>query len=217
MQNFTQSAENHVAKRGRPPKNPTGIADTPDLALPAARRKQRNRMSPLMVQAWRDALSVTPQAVASYKPVPLDMQIAEALLAGMSSPQDLATFAGVPRTAVTDLLRDSLAMAWISKQVHAHMEHRLGLVDAALFNLAVAGNLTAIRTVYDRLGKLQHIREVNHHHNYSGGIDLTALTLEDLRKLAADKARVIDVPYKIIEEPKCPTSENNSNASTLRS
>jgi hypothetical protein len=129
------------------------------------------------------------------------MQVTEGLLAGMSTPQDLATFAGVSKTAITDLLRDSVAMAWVSKQVYGLMEHRLGLVDAALFNLAVAGNLTAIRTVYDRLGKLQHTQEVNHHHNYSGGIDLTALTLEDLRKLVTDKNRTVDAEFKVIETP----------------
>ena len=165
-----------MRRRGTPLANPA-------LVEPDQVPKRLNVTSSL-VEAWRRAAYVTPQEIAAYVPTELDFHLGEALVGGHLTLTELANACGVPPTTIREALASPVRMAYLSGVVQAHFQHRLAMVDAALFQRAMAGDIRAIQLFLERHGKLSKHIQVNHH--YSGGVDLKTVSDEELRKLISD-------------------------------
>lgn len=189
---------------------------------PGARRgpgRPRKR-SQLLTAAWQSAATVDPVAVAAYTPSEPDMAVGLALLGGARLIDELVTATKLTREEVDAVLCSPVRMAWISSQVYTHFQQRAAMVDTALYSRAVAGDVGAIRLFYERMGKMTTDRKVAV--TVSGGINVSALSDGDLRKLIADgnaqlpapapppvlESRVIDAEFT---ETACPTSASSSN------
>ena len=161
----------------------------------------RPSLSPAVVEAWKRAQNVTEQDVSAYVPQMADISVGEALLAGRLSLDDIVAYSGENRAVVQQTLATPVAMAWISRQIYGHFIHRAALVDAALIQRALSGDVSAIRLFYERSGKLVDTKHVQH--TVQGGLNLTALTLEDLAKLVEDKQRTLPElsSQKVIDAP----------------
>jgi hypothetical protein len=101
----------------------------------------------------------------------LDISIAEALLSGVTTSQDIAEFCQVSTGSVSKWMRDPVAMRWISDQVSANIQNRLGVVVAALFSRAATGDVAAVRLMFERFGQLVNKSEVIHHKGIEGAGD----------------------------------------------
>lgn len=120
-------------------------------------------------------------------PVSMDIQLAEAMLQGATSISDIADLLGEKIDTIRDALRNPVAVAWISSQVAAQIQNRLGLVDAAVAREAAAGSIPAAKLLYERYGKFQqvHRSEVLIHR----GLDYSKLSDTDLDEVLKERLR----------------------------
>lgn len=170
------------------------------------RRKRKlpskRRISPALSRIAERSLIATPEEVRTYQPTELDLKIAEAMLSGLVLFQEIAAEVGVSPPTVSTRLKDPVACAWISRAVHQSIQHRLGLVDAAMMQRAVTGNVQAARLLYDRFHQMVHRSEaVVHNVNH---FDPSQLSDKELQQLvdaqAAKTAR--EVEFNADEAPK---------------
>lgn len=103
----------------------------------------------------------------------------------------MVEYTGLSTDQVREVLGTPVVMAWVSRQIYSHISHRLGLVDSALFARALRGEIGAIKLLYERLGRLS--KDISVKHEYSGSVNIKALTEADLFRLVQDKMRIIDV------------------------
>ncbi len=152
----------------------------------------RQKWTPLLVKAWQRATQVDEREVQAHIPTTSEIKVAEALVNTAGSLQSICDHTGLQPGTVRGVLADPTAVAWISRQIAAQVQNRLGLIDAALFRSASAGNIAAIRLFYERFDKLARI---------AGGVSITqvnygAMPDDDLRRLAtariAEFSRIID-------------------------
>jgi hypothetical protein len=168
----------------------------------------RRKVSAPLVAAWQRAQNVTDQDVASFIPTSDTILVGEAFLAGNVTVQSVADYVHCHTKEVNEVLSDPVAMAWISRQIHSHLAHRMALVDASLFQRAIAGEVAAIKLFYERHHKLTAISQVNH--NYNGTVKLDAVSDDDLKRLIKDadsrlpgpprplaSRPIIDVPFTV--------------------
>lgn len=160
--------------------------------MPALRR----RISPTLRRNWEAALDVSEQDVARYVPTKVDVDVGEALLAGQLTIEEVANFAGHTPLAVRRTLTNPVAMAWVSRQIHNLFRHRAGVVDAALYQCAVRGDVNAIKLFYQRMGQLMDEKTVRH--VYSGGVRLDTLSEDELRLMIKDKNAAL-AEFRVIE------------------
>lgn len=165
---------------------------TRDL-IPSTRR----RVSPVVLRGWEAALEVSDQDLARFIPTKAAIDIGEALLAGQLTVEEIARCSGHTPLAVRQVLTNPTAMAWISRQIHNLFKHRAGVVDAALYQRAVAGDVNAIKLFYYRMGQLTNEQTV--HHTYSGGVRLDHLGDEDLRRLIKDKNATLPAEFRVLD------------------
>jgi len=152
---------------------------------------------PALVKAWREAMNVTEAEKRQFIPTELTIQVGEAILSGATSPAEMAAAAGVSEGRIRGVLSDPVGMAWVSQQIYELYRHRTGIVDAALYARASAGDIAAIKLFYERMGQLNQDKTV--HHVVSGGIDISGLEIEDLRRIVADDAHLIPAEYRLLE------------------
>lgn len=160
--------------------------------------RARRLVSPWVQKAWERALEVSDIDVAKFIPSKAVIDVGEALLAGQLSVEMIANFSGHTPLVVRHVMVNPVAMAWISRQIHQLFRHRAGIVDAALYQRAVAGDVNAIKLFYFRMGQLADEKTV--HHTYSGGVRLDTLNDEDLRKLIKDKNATLPAEFTVISE-----------------
>lgn len=144
-----------------------------------------------LTKAWKDALSVTPHDVAGFIPTERELSVAEALLDGQLTPSAIQAATDLTLAEVKSVFGDPVAMAWISRQIDQLCQHRLGLVDAAMFARAVAGDVTAAKLVYERVGKIRKLGAVNVFSHGNTQINLSGLSNDDLKKLIAEDERTL--------------------------
>lgn len=147
------------------------------------------------------ALSVRKEDIQTYEPEPIDIAIAQSFLEGAISIPELSDATRRAECAVRKKLKDPVAFAWIAHQVSALMPTRKGMVDAALFRKAVAGDVKAIELWYKRFGALTELKIIAH-----GNLgDLTTFTDKDLDSLI--EAEVKTHPH-LLPEPPSPSERS---------
>lgn len=157
-------------------------ANNPDLA-PYTKPPSRV-LHPTLLKAWENGKQ--PPA-ADYQPTSDDTLICEALLAGATTPTQLAQYTGLPLPTLRTLLSSPQTMSWVSSKIRDLLALSVGVVDAALFQQASAGNIAATRLFFERHRYLQASPHT------TVNIDLRKLPTEDLVALVADrKNRVAD-------------------------
>jgi hypothetical protein len=142
-------------------------------------------------------LEVDPREVDRFVPRELEVQIAEAFLAGYVTYRGIAKMLDCSESHVKSVLKNPTMCAWISQTVHRNIQHRLGLVDAAMLQRAMCGDVRAADLLYKRYGKMANVN-LNLNANVSG-TDFSKMNDEDLAAMvkAAQKedqrTRTIDV------------------------
>jgi hypothetical protein len=149
--------------------------------------KRGKTVSPALSKIAERALTATPEQIRAYIPTEMTMQIAEAMLGGEITYGDIARSVGVCSDTIGKAMKDPVACAWISEKVHQAISTRLGLIDAALMNRAVAGDVRAAELIFKRYDKLVS-RSMNL--NLSGAVNFDKMSDDDLaRILDAETAR----------------------------
>lgn len=116
-------------------------------------------------------------------PMPLDLDVAEAFLAGCWTGTDIEQHVNASKDDVWQVLRSPVSMAWISNQLVAHTQRRLGLLSIRMWHRAMDGDVPAAKLVLDRLSPLQSVAHIVHH----AGIDLGKLTDDELTLVLKEK------------------------------
>lgn len=152
---------------------------------------EKKRLSAALMKISERSLSVDPRDVDSYVPREADIQIAEAMLAGAITFSQIAERLQVTSSWVGQHMKDPLVCAWVSRTIHRNIQHRLGQVDAAMLQRAMAGDVRAADLLYKRYGQM-----TKRSFNVSAQLDLSKLPDQDLEALIQDaqKSRVIEVP-----------------------
>jgi hypothetical protein len=159
--------------------------------VPAHRTRNGTSLSPVLQKAWRSA---HPSPTQDYQPTSDDTLVAEALLAGATTPLQLSDYTGLSCPTIRTLLSSPQTMAWISCKVRELLTLSVGVVDAALYSRATGGDVPAIRLFLERHQFLQRdtAPTVN--------IKLDHLPTEDLLALLSDKkAKVLDVASEPVQ------------------
>ncbi|MEE8522147.1 MAG: hypothetical protein V3S83_12370 [Gemmatimonadota bacterium] len=162
------------------------------------------------------SLQADPEAVRAYHPLEIDLRIAESLLGGKYFQKDIASDLEVSKTAVREVFADPVRCAWISQQITVIARHRMGMVDAALMNKALAGDVRAMQLYFKRHDQLVD----RHHHTISkSGIDLAQYTDDELATIARHyeqkqlrEATPVEIEEKPCQDPKSPDSSEKSTS-----
>lgn len=134
------------------------------------------------------ALAATPEEVACFPWTHEDVLIAEAMLAGIKSVQDIAAEVGLQPSTLRHRLLDPVRCAWISGQIERSVESRLGQVLGAVYARAVAtGDPRSAEMLLRHFGKLKPDRRESL--NVTVGLDLSSLSPDELQKLVDQKMR----------------------------
>jgi hypothetical protein len=174
-----------MAELGKSPKRQRRhtVPAEEQLQAPDA-QLERKKISAALMQIATKALVVSPRDVDVYAPRELDLRIAEAMLAGAITYKAIGEILEESPPAIARYMRDPLVCAWISRTVHGHVQHRLGMVDAAMLNRAMAGSTSAAKLLYERYGQMVQ-RSVNI--NIGGkGVDFSKFEDADLDAFIKD-------------------------------
>lgn len=160
------------------------------------KKPRKQQLSRALAQIAKRGLEVDPREVERYVPRELDIQIAEAFLAGYVTYRGIAQMVGCSEGHVKTVLKSPIMCAWISQTVHRNIQHRLGLVDAAMLQRAMCGDVRAADLLYKRYGKMAN---VNLNLNATVGIsDFSKMTDDDLNAMV-DAAKKEDKRQEIID------------------
>lgn len=156
-----------------------------DLTKPQKKTTTKpRRMSPTLARFSSRALEVSPEDVQTYTPDEQDTAIAEAMLMGEVSIRAIAHYADISESVVRRILSDPLRCAWVSHTVHSQIQHRLGIVDAAMLQRAVNGDTRAADLLYRRYGQM-----VNRQMHLHASMDFSKLSDKDLDAMVKGIAR----------------------------
>lgn len=173
---------------------PPGMNDPSDARLPAVPAK----VPPLTLSGLTKALGVTERDLETFVPNEHHLKVGEAFLAGHSALGPICTYSGLTEDEVKAVLNDCCAMQWISRRTEALFKSRVAVIDCALYLRAAAGDLRAMELFYKRMRLLEEATkrvEVS----YSGGINLTAVSDDELARIVADKTKLLPAEFKLIE------------------
>lgn len=178
---------------------------------------KRGRVTQPVKRMWRDALSVEDREVEQYIPREIDLCIAELILAGHTSIAAMARECAGEFTTrqLSEQLQDPVVAAWISRQINAHVSARLGVVSAAMYAQACAGNVAAAELCFKRFGQLINRSQVVVHK----GIDYSKLTDRDLDAVLAEKLKtsgtIIDITVNSRGEGSSAESSGGASAAQV--
>jgi hypothetical protein len=135
---------------------------------------------------------VEPKQLDAYVPNALDIQIAEAILNGAISFVDIGAQLEAKPATISKYMEDPVVVGWIGREIQQHIEKRLFLVSASMFQRAIAGDVSAAKLILERFGQLVHRSESIVHK----GMDLQRLSDEELDRALQDhgiqvEARVV--------------------------
>lgn len=151
-----------------------------------ARRPRKVPIPAAMQRIAKRSLLADPHQVRAYVPDELALGIAESLLSGKLFFKDIAEDLRVSPTTISSRMKDPVACAWISEQITAMARHRIGLVDAALINRCLSGDVAAMKLFYQRFDKIVRRSEIV---TRDMGFDPSKLSDEQLHKLVLEKQR----------------------------
>lgn len=167
------------------PKKPTSVTHA------------KKTWGPALTRIAKKSLSISPEDVATYTPREIDVMIAEAMISGCLSQEQIAEHIKRSRGLVSRALKDNLACAWISTQVRKHIAFRLGNVDVALYAKCLEGNVRAMEVFYKQFDRI--VDRSVHVHAHLSGFDPTQLSEDDLDKIIASKMRGREAKYETID------------------
>ena len=124
------------------------------------KKKVGRALSPALKKMAARSLDVDDDDIRGYMPTELDLQIAEAMVQGQNSFKDIAEHIGCDPANISRVMKDPTRCAWLAKQLHRIVSKRMGLVDLALMQQALGGNIAAIKLYYERFGELIHRSQV---------------------------------------------------------
>lgn len=188
-----QPVRGQKGKRRHPDLRPTEH----DISAAKPSPVHTDTRNPVRV-AMAHAFNVDPMEVAKFQPSEDVTKVGEAVASGLTNPVAIMTAAGISKQAVQNVLNDPIAMVWISQRIEALFRYRAGLVDAALFMRAVAGDTTAIKLFYERM-KIMDAGSKTLNVHYSGGVDVRSLPVDELKKIVLDKARMLPAEFRVLE------------------
>lgn len=162
------------------------------LPKPSKKRKRRRKrrprgrtLSPALTRVAERALSADERDIRTFAPTEMHLAIAEAMLGGAVLFDEIAKSVGVSPACISGHLRDPLVCAWISKNVHSQVRHRLGMVDAAMLRRAIGGDVRAADLLYRRYREM--VSRSEHVHRRID-FDPSQLSDADLEKITAEYA-----------------------------
>jgi hypothetical protein len=157
-------------------------------------KKRKQKTVPAGMRRMFERALIAPEAeVEAYQPTESALDICDAYLSGCRTHDEIATHTGKSRTTITNTMRDPVVCAWISRNLHAAVQQRLGLIDAAMFSTAVAGNVPAAKLCFERYGQIVDRKIVQHVHTDTG-IPFDEMPTEDLEQIVRSRGgTVIDV------------------------
>lgn len=174
-----------------------------DILGPAPKRKKKPgrpkvkakpKLSRALAKMAARSLDVDKDDIRSYLPTELDLQMAEAMIAGKSNFTEIAKHIGTDASIVSRAMKDPTRCAWLSDQLHRIVGKRMGLVDAALMLRALSGDVRAIKLYYERFDGIVHRSHVVHTNIDFDPSQLTDADLDTvLRNEAAGSDIIIDV------------------------
>lgn len=176
----------------RPPPDPP-----PVQAEKGRRPTDKRQLSVALQRIASRGLQATEDDLRAYQPTELAVFIAEAMLSGCVTFKAMAKFITdasdhkIDPQTVSRCLREPITCAWISRQVHQAIGHRLGLVDVAMLERAMAGNVAAAKLLYQRYDQI-----TNNGSNANVQINMfdpTKLTNEQLERLTRAQARKMNM------------------------
>jgi Bacterial regulatory proteins, lacI family len=159
------------------------------------------------------AATITPQELQAYEPTAEDMAIAETMLAGNVLLQDIAREANLSPSTVSAILRDPTRCAYICHQVHKLVETRLGMIDAAMFQRAVAGSERAAEVMYKRYDGIKQVQRTETVGN------LEKMSIADLKSLVKEAVHMIeatDAIFKVVDD-KAPEKKEGADGGSGQS
>lgn len=138
-------------------------------------------------------LKVSAEEAASHPWDHADLLLANAMVNGATSAQDLAQETGLSVSTVRERLLDPIRCAWLSREVREAIGSRIGNVLAALYaRVQRNGDPAAAKLLLTQFGELLSPVErkvVDHRHLH---LDLTKLTEPELNKLIEDTNRKLN-------------------------
>lgn len=155
-------------------------------------------MTSVAVRSLKDALAVTDQEVLAYLPSEDDVQVGEALVSGASTVVGIQGYCGLSKERIKAVMNNAVAMAWISRRVEALFTSRVAVVDAAVYLRAAGGDVTAAKLFYERFKVLQ-ANTMRIEHNYSGGVNISALPDDELARIVLEKGRMLPKEFRILD------------------
>lgn len=170
------------------PEGPATPATLPKVSAPPAvgRAAGVRTLSPTLRRAYLRIQEVSDAEIERYLPLKIDIRVAESILDGCNSPPAIARRIGADEKTVRRVINNPVRMAWISRQLTHHYAARVGLVDQAMFEGAVAGKTDAARLFYARQGLLAGAPASQHAHVH---LEFNQLSDGELRKVIAEKLR----------------------------
>lgn len=179
-----------------PAPHPNDVSDVrPDVISPDPLKNT------LIRRSMEKAFFIDPVELAKFVPSPEVLKVGEAICAGLTNVHAIRQAASLDEATVLGVVNDPVAMLWISQRIEALFRCRAGIVDAALYMRAVAGDIGAIKLFFER-HKMMGEKTVNVVH--SGGVDVRAIPTDELAKIVADKARALPAEFRVISEGEDP-------------
>lgn len=146
---------------------------------------RKQQLSPSLARISQRSLLASEEQIRSFIPREIDLAIAEAYLSGCITFKEVAESIGVCASTVSDVLKDPVVCAWVSRHIHASAANRLGMVDAAMLKRALSGDVRAADLFYRRYGEMVHRSFAV---NVSAAYDVTKLSDKDLDAILAAQA-----------------------------
>lgn len=156
-------------------------------------------------------LYVTPDDIRMYNPPEEVIQIAEAMVGGAIQFTEIAERLGWEVAKVRKALESPVAVAWACQESHKAISTRLGLVDAAVFRRALAGDVRAAKLLYERYGEMvQRVETIS-----SKGPDYSKFSTEDLlAMLVHERRQVRDVDVIEVDDESKTGPKDTSETTT---
>lgn len=122
--------------------------------MPKKKKPKRNsRVSPALARIAERGMTVQEADVRGFVPGEADLLIAEAMLSGALTFTEIAEETEMAQSTVSTRLKDPVLCAWVARAVHQQIHTRLGMLDAAMFRRALAGNVRAYEALMKRYGQ----------------------------------------------------------------
>jgi len=121
-------------------------------------KSKTSRISPALSRIAERGMTVTEEEIRTYTPGETDLAVAEAMLGGALTFQEIAESIGRSPALVSDKLKCPVLCAWVSRAVHQQISHRLGMIDAAMYRRALGGDVRAADLLYKRYGAAADIK-----------------------------------------------------------